>query len=322
MKRVLAAAVALVVPLVGCSSSGETVNAAPSTSTTTALPPPKIPGVDGRFLSLGGENSLDAGLYELRLWPVRLDPLTPVRRVSSIGACETRVIVAAAQAEVGYNDHLQAFSGGRLGPVENLGSPHAFYPTLAPDCRMMYLDSTNPAEGGDARVHVWNPSERTDSVIATYPDVGGMCWGPAGKIALVERNRPPQGSEREDVAVHILKNGTRRSFPLPAARLSDLFWGAENWMAFGHRTGDTTDTTIFLQPDSGERHDLPGWAPRAWSPDGKRLLVVAGGDYRRLGVVELPDFSTVKPLGDAPVPVRDTVWLPPDSDPVGPITPG
>ncbi len=89
-------------------------------------------------------------------------------------------------------------------------------------------------------------------------------------------------------------------------------------MAFG---GQPEDATIFLQPDTGERHELAGWAPRAWSPDGKRLLVAAAGDYRRLGVVELPDFSTVKPLGEAPFPVHDTMWLPAGSDPVGPITP-
>lgn len=317
MKRILAAAVAVLVLLAGCSTSKESEQVA-STTTTTTSPPPRIPGVDGRFLSLGGENPLDAGLYELRLWPVRLDPLTPVRRVSSIGACESRVIVAAAQAEVGYNDHLQVFAGGRFSPVENLGSPHAFSPNLAPDCRMLYFDSSNPAEGGDARVHLWNPAERSGTVIGTYPGVGGTSWGPAGQIALLERTRSVQGKEQDEVAVHILKNGTRRSLPPPAPRLSGLFWGAANWMAFSNGDGDAT---IFLQPDTGERHDLAGWAPRAWSPDGKRLLVAAG-DRRRLGVVELPDFSTVKPLGEAPIPVHDTVWLPVGSDPVGPITTG
>jgi hypothetical protein len=89
-------------------------------------------------------------------------------------------------------------------------------------------------------------------------------------------------------------------------------------MAFGN---GNEDATIFLQPDTGERHDLPGWAPRSWSPDGKRLLVAAP-DKRRLGVVELPDFTTVKPLGEALIPVHDTVWLPVGSDPVGPIANG
>jgi hypothetical protein len=317
MKRILATALALIGLLAGCSPSKESQLTA-STTTTATLPPPPIAGVDGRFLSLGGENPLDAGLYELRLWPVRLDPLTPVRRVSSIGACETRVIVAAAQAEVGYNDHLQVFSGGRFGPVENLGSPHAFIPTLAADCRMLYLDSTNPAEGGDARVHLWNPSDRTDTVLATYPGVGAMSWGPSGQFALLERTRSVQGKEQDEVAVHILKNSARRSLSAPAPRLSGLLWGAANWMAFSN---GNADATIFLQPDTGERHDLADWAPRAWSPDGKRLLVAAP-DRRRLGVVELPDFSTVKPLGEAPFPVHDIVWLPAGSDPVGPIATG
>lgn len=300
----------------GCSSAGERDQAASSTTTTTALPP-RIPGVEGRFLALGGENSNDAGLYELRLWPVQMDPLTPVRRVSAIGACEARVIVAAAQAEVGYNDHLQVFAHGRFGPVEKLGSPHAFSPLLAPDCRMLYLDFTE-SNGHKDQLHIWNPSDGTDTLVASYPGVGGMSWGPGGQIALVERTPSIQGKEQEDVALHILKNGARRSLALPEARVSNLFWGAANWMAFSNRE---EDATILLQPDTGERHDLAGWAPRAWSPDGKRLLVAAG-DRRRLGVVELPDFSTVKSLGDAPIPVHDIVWLPAGSDPVGPITTG
>jgi hypothetical protein len=80
-----------------------------------------------------------------------------------------------------------------------------------------------------------------------------------------------------------------------------------------------------LRPDTGERDDLMGWAPRAWSPDGQRLLVAAGrfGDsdrfegFRRLGIVELPDLATVKELGESDVPVFTADWLPAGSDPLG-----
>jgi len=320
MKGIHATALAVLVALVGCSPSKDSTVVA-STTTMVTAPPPRIAGVDGRFLSLGGENSLDLGLYELSLWPVRMDPLTPVRRVSAIGACQSRVIVAAAQAEVGYNDHLQAFANGKFGPVENLGSPHAFNPVLAPDCRMLYLDFTELNGHTAFRIHLWNPSDHSDTVVASYPGVGVASWGPAGQIALAERTESIQGQEQHDLAVHVLKKGASRSIPLPAPRLTALVWGATNWMAFGVGDGDG-NATVFLQPDSGERHDLTGWIPRAWSPDGKKLLLAAADNFRRLGVVELPDFSTVKPLGDAPIPVYDTVWLPAGSDPVGPIANG
>jgi hypothetical protein len=222
--------------------------------------------------------------------------------------------VAAAQPEVGYDDHLQSFRQGRFGPVDGLGTPHAFYPVLRPDCRFLY---TEPPVQDDAfdRLHVWDPAAKKDTVVAAAPEFGGTSWGPGGAIAFVERSRTRPGAEPVDRALVILTaKGQRREIPPPATDLRQLFWGATNWMAIGRHTGDVT---VLLQPDTGERHDLTGWVPRAWSPDGKQLLVAEAGRHRKLGLVEISDLGTVKPLGEAPMPVLDTVWLPAGSDPVG-----
>ncbi|MCA1844225.1 MAG: hypothetical protein LC792_13775, partial [Actinobacteria bacterium] len=137
---VAAAVVAGALCLTGCSRNRLSTESSAAASTTTTAAAPVIPGPPGRFLSLVGENYLNAGLYELTFGPPRLHELTPVRRVSSIGACPTAVVVAAAQPEVGYDDHLQTFRQGHFGPVDGLGTPHDLYPVLAPDCRFLYVE--------------------------------------------------------------------------------------------------------------------------------------------------------------------------------------
>jgi hypothetical protein len=322
---VVATVVAGALGLAGCSRHGPSTESFLAASTTTTVAAPVIPGPPGRFLSKAGENSLDAGLYELTFGPPRLEALTSVRRVTSIGACPTAVVVAAAQPEVGYDDHLQSFRQGRFGPVEGLGTPRAFYPVLAPDCRVLYVEPPLQEDDPD-HLHIWDPAAKKDTVVATAAEFGGTSWGPGGAIAFVERSRTRPGVESVDRAVVILTaKGQRRELPPPATDTGYLLWGATNWMAFGHH-----DVTILLQPDTGERHELAGWVPLAWSPDGKQLLVaeprrpapkgvpfstVVGS--RKLGLVDISDLGTVKPLGEAPMPVLETVWLPAGSDPVG-----
>lgn len=316
LRQAVVAIVAGVLGLAGCSRNGPSTESSASASTTTTVAAPVIPGPPGRFLSLVGENYLNAGLYELTFGPPRLQELTPVRRVSSIGACPTAVVVAAAQPEVGYDDHLQSFRQGRFGPVEGLGTPHDLYPVLGPDCRVLYVQPPAEEDAPDY-LHVWDPAAKKDTVVATASEFGGTSWGPGGAIAFVERSRTRQGAEPIDRTLVILTaKGQRREMPPPATDTRDFFWGPTNWMAFGRHTDDVT---ILLKPDTGERHDLPGWVPRAWSPDGKQLLVVEAGSHRKLGLVDVSDLGTVKPLGEAPMPVLDTVWLPAGSDPVGPV---
>jgi len=319
-----ALSVATALSLAGCWHGGSPRTAPPVSTTSasaTSVTGPPAPPPEGRFLALGGERIADNHLYELTFGPPRMRLLSPVGRVTTLGACPSTVVVAAAQAEVGYSDHLQTFRRGEFGPVDGLGRPRGGQPSLAPDCRVLYLEIVI-SEDID-RLHLFDPKTGADTVIATASEYGGTSWGPDGAIAFVEETLSRPGARPVAQALVTLSpKGVRRTLPPPVSDPAELLWAASGWMALGRRTGDTT---IFFRPETGERHDLVGWAPRAWSPDGNRLLVAAGrfGEnddfegFRRLGIVELSDLATVKELGDSDVPVFSAVWLPAGSDPLG-----
>lgn len=308
--------------LASCFPGGPPRSAPPvSTTAPTATTTPVVPPPEGRFLALGGERVADNSLYELTFGPPRMRLLSPVGRVTTLGACPSTVVVAAAQAEVGYSDHLQTFRRNEFGPIDGLGTPRAGQPALTPDCRILYLEIVI-SEGID-RLHLFDPNTKADKVIATASEYAGTSWGPGGAIAFVEQTRSRPGIRpTADALVILSPQGGRRTLPPPVSDPAELLWAASGWMALGRRSGDAT---VFLHPDTGVRHELVGWAPRAWSPDGTRLLVAAGrfGDddhfegFRRLGIVELSDLATVKELGESDVPVFSAVWLPAGSDPLG-----
>jgi hypothetical protein len=77
-------------------------------------------------------------------------------------------------------------------------------------------------------------------------------------------------------------------------------------MAFGR---SDAKTILFLNPDTGERSELPGWFPLGWSPDGTELLVSDAAEYKTLGVVAVSDLATVRTLGRATVGVYEVAWL-------------
>lgn len=296
-----------------CSPGGDPTDAA-SGSTSSTAPTAAAPGPPGRFFALGGKNLFDAGLYELVFGPPRLRRLSPTGRVSSLGACPTMLVVAAAQREVGFSDHLQRFQRGRFGPVEGLGAPAGFSPEAAPDCRILYSDVDRSSADLIDRLHVWDPVTGTDTIVHTSVDLAGHAWGPNGRIAVVETTRGGNGQEPTATGILLIEpDGSRRTLPAPAPRLSDFEWSTTGWLA----VGQDTVGTIFLQPDTGERRELAGWEPQAWSPDGEQLLVTKSQHQRRLGLVKLADLGTVTPLGDTDAPVYDAVWLPAGADPLG-----
>jgi hypothetical protein len=271
----------------------------------------------GRFFAAGGADLLNAGLYELSFAPPRMRALTDVTRISTLGACPTMLVVAAAQAEVGFADRIQRFRQGRFEPVPGLGSPKAHDPDLRPDCRMLFntVDRANPQRLA-FRLHVWDPGTGTDEIVHTTAqeeeiDYG---WGPGGRIGIIVRSRvTPNAPVTTAYGIIIIEpDGSVKRLPVPDPEIRGLLWAEAGWMALG--LGDRGN--MFLQPDTGERHDLLGWEGLAWSPDGRQLLVLEDGSDTSLGVVDITDLAKVQRLGDADVPVYDTVWLPAGAEPL------
>jgi hypothetical protein len=290
-----------------CDSGNETTKQGQQSSTTTAVPEGIPP--TGRFLAVAGERSLDAGLYEIRFGPLRLERLTKTSRVGAVDACPGQVVVAAAQQEVGFSDTLQTLRAEQLVPFEGLGDAKGSTPALASDCRMAYkaVDRTDPA-ALVMRLHLWDPGSQTDTVLHSAAQILGMDTGPDGQLAAVEGAPGNPGQPIPSTAIVIVSaDQSVRSIPAPAADLGVLRWGASSRLAFGR---NDAKTVLFLNPETGERSELPGWRPLAWSPDGSELLVCDSAEYKTLGVVRASDLSSVRTLGRTEVGVYDVAWLP------------
>jgi len=301
-------------PVTGESREGAVPLAVKSGPVTfTAEPGPKL---EGRFYAIvGGETSNDNRLYELGFSPPAIRLLTETARVSSVGACDGRVVVAAGQPEVGFSDHIQELRNRQLVPLDGLGSTAGFQPELDPECRVAYtwLDRATDALVGELRV--WDPAQKVGRTLyRAQPGDAPLIspdWGPRGEVAAVRLDPKqagplpegtPPGRPAAIIVVH--PDGSVSEIDLggdPGA----LAWG-KKWMA----VHEEEQGTIFVDPASGARSVLPRWRPVAWSPDGDQLLVKDAATRRILGLVDASDLSSVQEVGRVSGPVFDVDWLP------------
>lgn len=320
MSRHLAIAVVAVLSLGGCqatltSESREAVplEVAAGPATFTAEPGPKP---EGRFYAIiGGDTSNDNRLYGLRFSPPGLRLLTETRRVSSVGACQNQVVVAAGQPEVGFSDHIQELRGDALTPLEGLGAEPGFSPELDWQCRVAYTWIDRDTEPPVEELRVWDPAGKEQNALyRSRPGDGQLVspdWGPAGEVAVV-RLDPKRGGQHPagappgpPAAVIVVRPDGSSSEITLGGDPGVLTWGGK-WLA----VMEETEGTIFIDPGSDSRPILQGWHPLTWSPDGDQLLVNDAATRRTLGVVDVSDLSTVKIVGRMSGPVFDVDWLP------------
>jgi hypothetical protein len=260
---------------------------------------------NGRFYVKVGERDLDSDLYEMTFSPLDFRRLTKGSRVTTVGGCGQKVVVAA-QREVGYADRLQELRAGKLVPVETLGLEVGSDPDVSEDCRILY---TRLAEAGPTpiqEVQLWDPAKSAPSTVTSGPTVVGAAWGPAGEILVLKR-------EAVGPRLLILRpDGTQAEVDPQVPDVGNTPWGKGGWMAMAvFEPRKPPRATLFLNPATGERSLLEGWLPLDWSPDGNQLLVTDSLKGTTLGVIDLPNLTKVRPVGASTVgTVWDAVWLP------------
>jgi hypothetical protein len=305
VRRTMATVAAVTLLLSGCSAkpSQETATKDVRLDELVALegPPPV-----GRFFMKAGANSLDADLYEFRFSPRGQDRITTKARVSTLDGCKDKVVVSAAQADVGLTDHVQELQAGKLTPVEKLGAPAGSDPHVASDCRILYvrLVEANPELVNE--IVLFDPSTGSIKSVAKGSTVAAASWGPSGEILLLKR-------EATGPLLVIMKpDGSQATIKPEKPDVGNPMWGRGGWIATDVAEPQQRPTgTFFVEPVTDKRSVLDGWLPLAWSPDGQQLLVTDAKNGTTLAVVELPDLTKTRNVGVSEVgTVWDAAWLP------------
>jgi hypothetical protein len=292
--------------LAGCSKSkGEVL---------TATPAP--PGLGDRMFFVAGESGATSDLYEGNFAPkLLLYRLTTTQRIGGIAGCKTDLTVTNADQTVGLTDTVQRFAAGALSAIPGRSDPKGSGPATAPDCRSVFDHLDRSTQPPTDHLELLEPGSKTErELYAPGPGkvLGIADWGPDGRVAVFEGTGPSEG--RPTVATGIVlisPNGSKRVIPPPTSGFGNLQWGRSKWMAI---SDEANKKTVFLDPDSGARSELPGWMPLAWSPDGERLMVTDSSERKTLGLVDAANLTAATVVGHAKhVAFYDMAWLPFDA---------
>jgi hypothetical protein len=305
VRRTLATAAAVTLLLGGCSAkpSRETATKDVRLSDLVAVegPPPV-----GRFYANAGPNDLDADLYEFRFFPPGQDRITTKARVTTLDGCKDKLVVSAAQKEVGLTDHIQELQGSKLASIEKLGVQRGSDPHVSSDCRVLYLRlvESNPELVNE--IVLFDPASGSTTSVAKGTTLASAAWGPNGEILLLKRE------VSGPVLVVMKADGSQTTIKPEHPDVGNPQWGRGGWIATDIAAPQQRPTgTFFVNPTTGARSVLNEWLPLSWSPDGQQLLVTDAKNGTTLAVVEVPDLTKTRNVGVSEVgSVWDAVWLP------------
>lgn len=297
---------AAAVTMAGCSSSPKRESSPPQTVRPSELVAVEGPAPAGRFYVKAGANSLASDLYEVTL-PSMFKRLTTDARVTTVGGCEAKIVVAAAQKQFGYLDTLQEFRDGRLVPLDKPGPEHASGPDLTSDCRLLFFETKGSEPNTTGEIMRFDPSTAATTAVTSGPTVKGAAWGPDGQVLVLRRE--PSGPKLDIIGT----GGTKQEIDPKVPDIGNTPWGKSGWIAMAVFTtpGQPPTATLFVNPATGKRSTLDGWLPLAWSPAGDQLLVRDVAKGTTLAVVEATDLTKTRNVGVSEAgTVWDAIWLP------------
>lgn len=267
--RRLAAAVlaaALVPVLAACGEDGA----------SAAESPPPLGSFDLVVVASETNDPLAADLYGIRFDPLSAVRITRDKRVSTVDATASRVVVAAADGRV---DQLALVgAGGELEPIPGLGRPFAYNPSFLDGHTLMFDDVLIPEEDVQVnRTVVWAEAAQTKSVLfQTRDTLIGSTPGPDGQVALIRTRQNDESIVIRDAS------GTTKEIPVEGD-IGRLDWGPR-YIAVGlnsterSKEADPSAALILVDPVEVKQLQLGASQPIAWTPDGTKLLVRQTGD--------------------------------------------
>lgn len=266
-------AVGVAAALAGCGGGDRSEVATPAQVDSDA---PPLNSFDIYAIGNDAGNILFADIYGITLNPFRAYRLTVDKRISSISANRDTVVVAAGDEQI---DKLaQVAEGGSLVPIPGLGRPNAFTPQAMADGTIRFRDQ-GPGQKILNRYMSFDPATGRAKVLhSSKKDFGqGVRATPFGLFTSMVR---PEGSAAS--VVLIARDGAKTKFAI-APRLGTAESGraliAVDLYGSPDVNAPATDT-VLLNPKTGKKTTVEGWAALAWSPDGTKLLVVRAADTR------------------------------------------
>jgi hypothetical protein len=236
------------------------------------------------FVVASATNSpADADVYAIRFDPFSVDRITTDKRISSMGADDEHVMVAAGDEQI---DKLAQVTGsGDLKSIPGLGRPHAFTPYLAGGV-LYYRDVDDRGHNDQYRFLSWDLKKETGTLLyQSEENFGAAKPMTGGRMLLVTDDE--EGNDQ--VAIRS-KSGKLTEFPLHG--VVSLVRAGRSWIATtlvgaGDQGGNQPEATVLVDPTTGRTKRIPGLQAICWNPAGTLLLARRTADLTNSQLVLL-----------------------------------